>query len=111
MSKPVVLRERTRYKYATEEEAHAAKLLKTKESHERNKAKNTPEYKESYNKYQRDYRERKKVERAQLKLEQEARDKQLAQLLAAQNTPISNLELEALIAERMLHMQLNPSTI
>ena len=91
MSSPAKLRERTRYKYATEEEAHQAKLAQTKESHIRNKAKNTPEYKEAYNKYQRDYRERKKAERAQLKLEQEARDKQLAQLLATQNSPIISL--------------------
>jgi hypothetical protein len=88
MSKPAILRERTRYKYASEEEAYQAKLAQTKESHLRNKAKNTPEYKEAYNKYQREYRERKKAEKAQLKLEQEARDKQLAQLLAAQNIHI-----------------------
>ena len=82
MSKPTVIKERTRYKYATEEEAREAKSKLQKENH----LKNLEENRKKNAEYQRKYRALKKQEK-------EANDKLLAELLLAQNTaciPIVN---------------------
>lgn len=90
MSKPIVVKERTRYKYINEEEAIAAKSKQQKEKY----AANLEENRKKNAEYQRRYRAAKKQELENLRLEKE----RLANILASQQITSNEMSL---VCQRM----------